>query len=91
MKKHAVNKKFKQFVEDAIYAYSKCIDSAWYQGKIFYMDYDKNRSRGQVHADVLVDHRYLKADFRIYPVLERRWKEDKERRKKFLPMRSFTS
>lgn|SRR3990167_9155023 len=76
MKNKLVNKKFKKFVKECIYTYSKLIDSAWHMGDIRYINQDKTKDGDTVLAEIYIDSFYLVANYSIYPELEKLWKKD---------------
>src|SRR3990167_11415714 len=76
MKTKSVNKKFKKFVKEWIYTYSKLIDSPWHMGDIRYMFEDKTKDNAIILAEINIDSFYLIADYSIYPELEKIWKKD---------------
>ena len=76
MKTKPVNKKFKKFVKEWIYTYSKLIDSPWHMGDIRYMVETKSKDGNTTLAEIYVDSFYLVANYSIYPELEILWKKD---------------
>src|SRR3990167_6658599 len=79
--KNLVNPKFKKFVKECIWKYAKCLDTPWHMGDIRYMTLDEqihDKPDFTIHASVTIDHRYLTADYTIYPALYTKWLKSPE-------------
>ena len=80
-KKEKVPEKIKKAIRDKIYKYQKLLNALDYRGDIRYIKKDEGDKDedgnviGHVLAKAIVDHRYLIADFEIFPRFVKKIKE----------------
>ena len=77
--KHKYNEKFKKLVRKAVSDYTGKLGYHHYETKVHWYDenLEPNHNGDVVLAQCSVDHRYLLADFKIYPALELKWLKKK--------------
>lgn len=74
-KKSKVPAKFKKLVRDTINEYEKVLGIIQYEGRVYYPSEDMvHPDDSKTLASCSVDHRYLTADYRIFPMFVERWK-----------------
>lgn len=78
MKKSPIPKKLKKTVIDAVQRHSWNMGVSNFVGDILYMSEDKEKTENlsDVHAEITVDRRYLRATFKIYPIVVKTWKKE---------------
>lgn len=76
MKKQTkIKSSYKKFIHDWIDYYEKQLGVYDFSGEIIYMGEDIKEGDKITNAEIRIDHRYLKADYYIYPYLLNKFKE----------------